>query len=525
MIRRLLLLFTALVAIVIIAAGGFAYWMLAGDGVRLALERQASSWLGHPVRIAAARPRLFPRPGLHLERVEVGDPVSLTLGTVDVSSDGRALLSRRVERASIQIANSQIAMPLPFSLPTASATPAAPANPAIRLVSIESIGLREIVVTSRGRALTISADSSLAGSRLLLRSFSARTGPVAATAQGATGGPVPPKPPSGGGGTTLDAEGEVELAPRIDARLKVKANRLDLDELLALAAAFAPAPDARSRTATAEPARIAARVSAESASAGGVSVRQFATDLEVVGTRVSLSPLTFQLFGGRYQGSLAASLRDTMTATLKSRVIDLDVAQLAEFGGSPDSITGRLTGAGTFSGSGPDFAAVLNSARGEGSGSIADGSIKHLNLVRTVILFFGRPAPDGGESSDQFKRLDATFSLANRVMSAPALSLQSSDADMAGSVTLNLDSKALVGRVDISLSEALSAQAGRDLVRYTREGNRVVLPASIGGTLDRPRIAIDAAAAVQRGLRNEVQRRLGGLLDRFRRAPTPQPEK
>lgn len=507
--RRLLKLLTVLVAIVLIAAGGFAYWMLAGDGVRLALEQQASGWLGHPVRIAAARPRLFPRPGLHLERVEVGDPVRLTLGTVDVSADGRALLSRRIERASIQIANSQIAMPLPFSLPTASPAQETPANPAIRLVSIESIALRDIVVTSRGHALTVSADSSLAGSRLVLRAFSVRTGPAA------------PTPPGGEGGTALDAEGEVDLAPRIDARLKVKANRLDLDELLALAAAFAPAPDPAVRTATAEPARIAARVSAETASAGGVTVRQFATDLEVVGTRVSLSPLTFQLFGGRYQGSLAASLRDTMTATLRSRVMDLDVAQLAEFGGSPGSITGRLTGAGTFTGSGRDFAGVLNSARGEGSASIADGSINHLNLVRTVILFFGRPAPNGGESSDRFTRLDATFALANRVISAPALSLQSPDADMAGSGTLNLDSKALAGRVDISLSEALSAQAGRDLVRYTREGNRVVLPASIGGTLDRPRIAIDAAAAVKRGLRNEVQRRLGGLLDRFRKAPTP----
>jgi uncharacterized protein involved in outer membrane biogenesis len=507
-IRRLLLLVASLVAVVVIAAGAFAYWMLAGDGVRLALERQASAWLGHPVRIAAARPRLFPQPGLRLERVEVGDPVSLTLGTVDVSSDGRALLSRRIERAAIQIADSRIAMPLPFSMPSAPTPSATPSEPSIRLVSIESVSLRDIVITSRGRELTISADSSLMGSRLLLRTFSARTG---AAAQ---------KP--GEGGTTLSAEGEVDLAPRVDARLKVKANRLDVDELLALAAAFTPPSASTSRVAAGEPPRIAARVSAEAASAGGVNVRQFATDLEVVGTRVSLSPLTFQLFGGRYQGSLAANLRDTMTATLTSRIMDLDVAQLAQFGGSAGSITGRLTGAGTFTGSGRDFAGVLNSARGEASASIANGSISRLNLVRTVVLFFGRPAPDAGKSSDRFERLDAAFSVANQVITAQALSLHSADADMAGSGTLNLDLKALAGRVDISLSEALSAQAGRDLVRYTREGNRVVLPASIGGTLDRPRITIDAAAAVQRGLRNEVQRRLGGLLDRFKgSSPAP----
>jgi uncharacterized protein involved in outer membrane biogenesis len=309
----------------------------------------------------------------------------------------------------------------------------------------------------------------------------------------------------------------VDLAPRVDARLKVKANRLDVDEFMALASAFAPASTGSTSATAGQPARIAARVSAETASAGGVTVRQFATDLEVVGGRVSLSPLTFQLFGGRYQGSLAATLRNTISATLRSRVIDVDVAQLAEFGGSPGSISGRLTGAGTFSGSGADFAGVLTSARGEGSASIVNGNIRHLDLVRTVVLFFGRPAPDAGASSDHFDRLDATFALANRVVNAQALSLHSSDADIVGNGTLSLDSKALDGRVDMSLSEALTRQAGTDLARYTREGNRIVLPANIGGTLDRPRITIDASAAVQRGLRNEIQRRLGGLLDRFRR--------
>jgi hypothetical protein len=64
------------------------------------------------------------------------------------------------------------------------------------------------------------------------------------------------------------------------------------------------------------------------------------------------------------------------------------------------------------------------------------------------------------------------------------------------------------------LSESLSAQAGTDLYRYTREGNRVVLPALIGGTLEAPRVSIDAGAAIRRGLGNELQRRLGDLFKR-----------
>jgi len=84
---------------------------------------------------------------------------------------------------------------------------------------------------------------------------------------------------------------------------------------------------------------------------------------------------------------------------------------------------------------------------------------------------------------------------------------------MVGTGSLNLATDALDGRVDIVLSERLSKQAGTDLYRYTREGNRVVLPASIGGTLTMPRLTIDAGAAVKRGLRNEIERRLKDLLD------------
>src|SRR3954465_333681 len=124
------------------AGGGFLYWRLAGNGVRLALERQVSAWLGQPVHIGVAKARLFPQPGLHLERVEVGSPVGLTLGTVDVTSDGQALLARRIEKASIVIANSGFAMPLPFSMPTAG-TPSAgkQASDPLELVSITSISL------------------------------------------------------------------------------------------------------------------------------------------------------------------------------------------------------------------------------------------------------------------------------------------------------------------------------------------------------------------------------------------------
>jgi hypothetical protein len=131
------------------------------------------------------------------------------------------------------------------------------------------------------------------------------------------------------------------------------------------------------------------------------------------------------------------------------------------------------------------------------------------------VLFFGRPAPDTAESTDRFERIDASFSLANQVFRADELSMHSRDADITGAGVLDINSQGLDGTAQLSLSEELSKQAGTDLIRFTREGNRVVLPARLGGTISAPRLTIDAAAAAKRGLRNEAERRLKGILGGF----------
>jgi uncharacterized protein involved in outer membrane biogenesis len=492
--RRILLVAAGALVVVVLCAALLVFWLFSGDGLRLAIEQQATAWLGQPVKIGQARAGIFPRTAIRLRDVRVGDPVRVALAEVDVSTDFRELLSRRIQDADVTIANSRIEMPLPFTVPSGDGGDAPNASAAatgggVQIVSIRSIALDDIMLVSRGKEVRVSAESSLVGNRLTLRQFAARSGT-----------------------TTLDADGEIDLAPSVNARLKVTANKLDVDELLALADAFTPAQHANQPGHPSAPVKIAAHVTADTATAGGMEVRQFATDLGVNGDRVALSPLTFELFGGRYQGAVNAQLGKALTLTITSRIEGVNVVQLAAFGGSPDTISGTLTGAGTFSGSGADVAAVMRSARGMGTATIVDGAIRRLNLIRTVVLFFGRPAPDTAEGSDRFERIDASFSLANQLFRADAFSMRSRDADIVGSGTLNVETKALDGSFDLSLSEELSKQAGTDLARFTREGNRIVLPANIGGTLSAPRLSIDAAAAARRGLQNEVQRRLKGIL-------------
>ena len=408
----------------------------------------------------------------------------------------------------VWIRNSRLDLPLQVGLPAGAPVPssgatasgaatgtgtaaAAAASDSFRVVSVSSIVLDDVVVSSLGRELSLSARSALVGSRLLVRELTAESGT-----------------------TTIRATGTVAFDPRVDADLRIEANRLDVDELLALAGAFLP--KAAGTAAAGPPPRLKAEISAGTARAAGIDARQFAGTMAVEGDRVALSPLSFELFGGRYAGSIQAQMGTQITATLRAKIEGVDVAQVAAFGNSPGTVSGRLSGDATVTGTGRDLSAVLSSARGTGTVQIADGTVSRLGLVRTIVLFFGRPEANAPPSSDRFDRLDARFALANAVLRANSFNLRSTDMDGAGTGTLNLDTGALNGRMNVTLSEALSRQAGTDLRRYTREGDRIVLPVALGGTLSAPSVTIDAAAALQRGLRNEAERQLKGILDRFK---------
>ncbi|MGE0592980.1 MAG: AsmA family protein [Vicinamibacterales bacterium] len=558
--RRILLLILVGVLVLAALAAAAAYRFLGSDSLRQALAQQATRYLGQPVQIGAAQASLLPRPAVHLTDVRIGDPVRIELAAVDVSTGLRGLLGGRIVDAELRVLDSTISLPLDLSLGTAPGGPddrsgpggpvadpgsvpgaepdagnvgpnAGPDGISPAVESVRALSLRNVRVTSRGRSVEFDLDSSLADDVATIDRLSV-------TADR----------------TSLVATGTVSLADARRADLDVEADTLDLDDLAALAAAFAPEADggavgsadgargaSRTRSASGDsggaPATpgtasaadgivIDARVHATSATAGGVPVEDLNTTLTATAGEVSASPLSFDVFGGRFEGEFDLRLGDDLGLQLEANLTGLDVAQLAAFGDADGTVTGRLDATGTFEGRGRDFEGVLTSATGDATVAIVDGTIRRLNLIRTIVLFFGRPEADAPAGTEAFQRIDARIRVADGVATADALTMTSPDVDLEAEGTLDLGTKALAGRARLLLSQSLSAQAGTDLRRYTLEGDRIVLPATIGGTLGDPSVGIDARAAVGRALTNELRRRLGGVLERLRQpqsAPEPPP--
>ena len=168
---------------------------------------------------------------------------------------------------------------------------------------------------------------------------------------------------------------------------------------------------------------------------------------------------------------------------LTGSVAGLDVAELLKGSGSPGGITGRLGGTVSLVASGAGGAALMRTARGTIKGAVMNGTMPRLDLVRSVVLAFGKPsgAPPEG-SGTAFTRLGGTFALASAALKTENLALESRDFDTAGRATFSLETGAVEARADLVLSRELTAQAGSNLRRYAQQDGRVIVPATVAGT-------------------------------------------
>jgi uncharacterized protein involved in outer membrane biogenesis len=487
----------AVLAIFLATAAGLWFWahlIFSSDTVRTALERQLTQSLGQPVAIGSTAASIFPRLSVKLGEVRIGEPPRVQAAALHIGTGLGALLSRRIEGATVRLENARIELPLPDFAPGA---PADTAEPALELVSVDEIVLSDVEVVSGGRTLRGDIEASLDGQRLTLTRVEL-----------------------GAGDSTIRAAGAVTDLTGPIGDFQIDAGRLNLDDLIAFASDFSrgmsaaaePVSNAKPQTPAAPSTsrmNITVSLATDRATLGGVTLDSLAGRTIVGPGRVELEPLAFTLFGGRYEGRLATVMTGDMpqfewTASLSG----LDVAQAAAFAGKPNVISGRLKGSLDLSGRGADAATAMRTARGTARVEVTDGIIRNLGLVRSVVLATSSRSDAGagsGSSDEPFSRLGATLAIVNGTASTQDLLFESDNLRLAAAGALRLDGSNIQLAGKLQLSDKLSAQAGRDLVRYTQEQGRVTLPVTITGPVTAPIVRVDLADAAGRAIRNRAQ--------------------
>ena len=489
-------------AVIVVVLAGVALALVArgtigGETVRRALEEQLSTRLGEPVSIGSLGASFFPRVAADLRDVSIGQPARATIAELSIATGLRALLSRRVEGGEITITNSRV--PMEMLLGMAAAASAAPSGGTggLSIISIKTLALRNVELVAGSRSLSADLQSSLEGDRLDV----AR---LVATSQG----------------TRLDASGTLTSIAKGQGTFTAGADRLNLDELLVVASGLSGTSDALSPGAGpgGMPALdLVVHLTAPAGQLGGYAFQRLASIVRITPLHLQVQPLRLAVFGGDYDGQLGVALSGRAPAIdLRGRVQGMDVSTLLRETQGSSSMSGRLSGTFSLSTRGSSSDDMVRAARATGQATITDGEIPGLDMVRTIVLGFGKPssAPAEGTGS-RFTRINSTFSLANQTLRSDDIAFASPDFDLTAEGSVQLPAGALDMRANVVLSPQLTAQAGADLRRYAQENGRVVAPATVTGTVEKPRIRLDLASAARRALGNELKRKVKGLLDRF----------
>lgn len=512
------------VLLVLVGVGGF-FWaraVLGTDAVRTALASQLSTALGQPVTIEGVHASIYPRVTVALTGVTIGNGDRISVKSLDVGTALGALFSRRIEHATLRIADARLQLPLP-NLAVQSGTSDGSSSGAVELVSIDEIVLTGIELVSRGR--TVRGDVELVPHGTT--GMTVRR--VALTADGAR----------------IDATGEItDLAGPVGT-LDLKAGSLDLDQLLAFATDFmegavassSPEPSSvpAGAGATAAPtvppetsgADLTISLAAERATMSGVALEGVAGTARLQGDRVTIEPMTFSFFGGSYEGTLGATMGADPTFTWKAAVRNVDMAAVTAFVGNPGVLTGRLAARFDLTGNGVDAARAMQTARGTATVTIANGVVQNLALVKSAVAATSlNPqavvASSQGPRDEPFSELGATLAIAGGTASTQDLHFVSNDIRLDAGGAFKLDGSAVTLQGALQLSEALSRQANSSVVRVTQQDGKITLPATVRGVAGKYSIQIDTASMAKRALTNEaksqaesaVKKGLGRLLNR-----------
>jgi uncharacterized protein involved in outer membrane biogenesis len=440
---------------------------------------------------------------VNLGGVTIGDPTRVTVATLQVGTDFRALLSRRIAHATLYLAGARIELPLPpFTFgnmsPPSSESRAVP----VEIVSIDDVVLRDVTIVSGGRTLQGDIDMVPHDRGITIRKVSLRADDA-----------------------TIDITGEVSDTAGPIGELALKADILNVDRLLAFVSDFArdavtstaqplaPAPVAARRPAPDSSMNLAVSLETARATIGTMTFDHFAGRARVTPQDVTLDPIRFGVFGGGYDGTLVLTLGAIPDFRLKASVSDVDMETATTFAGSPGAITGRLSGRMDLAGHGMDAATASRSVRGTVRADIRNGVVRRLGLLRAVVLATSMRADSmaaiPGEATDEpFSQLGATLAVSNGSASTLDLRFESKDLSVAGAGRFALNGSSVNLKGQVQLSEALTQQAGRDLVRYTQEQGRVTLPIEVTGSADKLFPRIDVASAAGRAIRNRANEEL-----------------
>lgn len=510
----LLLLGPALLAVVAVVLLRQA---LLGAPMRDVAEQRLSATFGQPVSIGRLSLAFFPRVAVSGEEIQIGDPAvqapSLAVARVLIAPRLISLFSGPVVVEAIQLDGFAVSVlrdhkggwHVPAATPAQGQDEASGliverlhvANGAIRVFDELEDG------TTRESASIddIEADVSIAEGGL-------RLAPVTGHIDGST---IAGEARADGRAVHLRFAAEQIEDADLPAYLGLLGS--ERPALLQLPEPAAASIDLRVDRATA---RLAGsgRLRAPQVVLAPLHLEQFDAPFKIDGARLTFEPTAFRLYGGTHTGRV--DIRFGAGAprwSIDSRVTDVHVARfLTALAGADQRIEGTAAVEAAVSGRLNDR--LASSITGQARLHIVDGVLHDFPLV--AALNRALRLAEGDSADTRFRRLTATLALGNGRAVTDDLVVEAGHIRLRVTGRIGFDrSLDLRGTAVISAERSAQAIASiRELSGLRNPEGELEIPLTISGSADDPSIAVDLKAIIGKGMKDELMRRLRGLIRR-----------
>lgn len=241
-------------------------------------------------------------------------------------------------------------------------------------------------------------------------------------------------------------------------------------------------------------------------------LQQLDAPFTIDGDRLVFDPTEFTLYDGRHRGAIRIDLSDTPARwNTDSRVTNLD---LGEFLDALTASDARIDGtaAVTADVGGRLDESLAATTRGRVQLTVVDGVIRQFPLLATINTAVR--LTQGNTQDTRFERLAATLQLSNGRATTDDLVLEAGHVRVEAEGTIGFDrTLSLHGTAVLSPERAAAAiRSVRELSGLRNSRGELEIPLTIAGTLDDPSFGVDLKAVIGKGLKDELMRRLRGII-------------
>ena len=302
-------------------------------------------------------------------------------------------------------------------------------------------------------------------------------------------------------------------------RFQLKGEQLDLDRYLPKGQVVDPIAGSAAGVSQLpfEPLRaldLDGVIELEKLSFSDVEATQLHFPLRVAQGVVQVGPSRANLYGGHYLGTMEADIRgEQPLIRLEESLQAVDLNQLATAFAGWDALHGGLTLEGEATTTGIQPKTLLRNLKGSAKVTLKEGAIEGINLkqvvAQTQALLERKPMPpQHGPNETRFEQLTASLRVDQGRLKSDDLKVEIDAMQLEGAGWVDLVSEEIEYRLTASVAESLTADQQRTFGKLAGQQ----FPVLVYGTLRNPQLKVNLDDLIKRGLRKQLQKRVGEKL-------------